>query len=68
MKIKIAGTIKKSRTNSPTSPSRGSVSTNFGTVRSCERGDRGITCITIDYDTLRGFDNADERLFGTRPI
>ena len=25
--------------------------------------DRGITCITVDYDTLRGLDNADERLF-----
>ena len=25
--------------------------------------DRGITCISVDYDTLRGMDNADERLF-----
>ena len=26
-------------------------------------GDRGITCVTVDYDVLRGMDNADERLF-----
>ena len=26
-------------------------------------GDRGIACITVDYDLLRGLDNADERLF-----
>ncbi|GGL55287.1 endonuclease NucS [Microlunatus endophyticus] len=26
-------------------------------------GDRGITCVTVDYDALRGMDNADERLF-----
>ena len=25
--------------------------------------DRGIACRTIDYDALRGLDNADERLF-----
>src|SRR5262245_12831445 len=25
--------------------------------------DRGIRCVVVDYDTLRGFDNADERLF-----
>ena len=25
--------------------------------------DRGITCRTVDYDALRGLDNADERLF-----
>ncbi|HYP45068.1 MAG TPA: endonuclease NucS [Propionibacteriaceae bacterium] len=25
--------------------------------------DRGITCVTVDYDVLRGMDNADERLF-----
>ena len=25
--------------------------------------DRGITCITIDYDLLRGLDNVEERLF-----
>ncbi len=25
--------------------------------------DRGITCATVDYDVLRGMDNADERLF-----
>jgi hypothetical protein len=25
--------------------------------------DRGIRCVTVDYDTLRGFDNADDRLF-----
>jgi len=25
--------------------------------------DRGITCITVDYDLLRGLDNVDERLF-----
>jgi RecB family endonuclease NucS len=26
-------------------------------------GDRGITCVTLDYDVLRGMDNAAERLF-----
>jgi endonuclease len=25
--------------------------------------DRGITCITLDYDALRGMDNSEERLF-----
>ena len=25
--------------------------------------DRGITCITVDYDLLRGLDNVDDRLF-----
>ena len=25
--------------------------------------DRGITCVTVDYDVLRGMDNADDRLF-----
>jgi RecB family endonuclease NucS len=25
--------------------------------------DRGIDCVTLDYDALRGFDNADTRLF-----
>jgi endonuclease len=25
--------------------------------------DRGITCLTVDYDVLRGMDNADDRLF-----
>jgi RecB family endonuclease NucS len=25
--------------------------------------DRGIRCVTVDYDALRGFDNADDRLF-----
>ena len=25
--------------------------------------DRGIRCVTVDYDTLRGLDNADDRLF-----
>lgn len=25
--------------------------------------DRGIACITVDYDSLRGMDNAEERLF-----
>ncbi len=25
--------------------------------------DRGIACVTVDYDVLRGMDNADERLF-----
>ena len=25
--------------------------------------DRGITCVTVDYDALRGIDKADERLF-----
>jgi endonuclease len=26
-------------------------------------GDRGIRCLTLDYDLLRGLDNADDRLF-----
>ena len=26
-------------------------------------GDRGIMCATVDYDALRGLDNADDRLF-----
>jgi RecB family endonuclease NucS len=26
-------------------------------------GDRGITCVTLDYDLLRGLDNAADRLF-----
>jgi RecB family endonuclease NucS len=26
-------------------------------------GDRGIACVTVDYDVLRGMDNADDRLF-----
>ncbi|CAA9398373.1 MAG: Endonuclease NucS [uncultured Pseudonocardia sp.] len=26
-------------------------------------GDRGITCVTVDYDVLRGMDNAADRLF-----
>jgi RecB family endonuclease NucS len=25
--------------------------------------DRGIDCVTLDYDTLRGFDDPDARLF-----
>ena len=25
--------------------------------------DRGISCVTVDYDMLRGLDNADDRLF-----
>jgi RecB family endonuclease NucS len=25
--------------------------------------DRGITCVTVDYDVLRGMDDADDRLF-----
>jgi endonuclease len=25
--------------------------------------DRGITCLVLDYDTLRGIDNAEDRLF-----
>ena len=25
--------------------------------------DRGIDCVTLDYDALRGFDDADTRLF-----
>jgi RecB family endonuclease NucS len=25
--------------------------------------DRGITCVTVDYDALRGMDNAEDRLF-----
>ena len=27
------------------------------------REDRGIECVTLDYDALRGLDNTDERLF-----
>jgi endonuclease len=26
-------------------------------------GDRGITCVTLDYDVLRGLDNSADRLF-----
>ena len=26
-------------------------------------GDRGIDCVTVDYDALRGMDNAEDRLF-----
>lgn len=26
-------------------------------------GDRNITCLTVDYDALRGLDNAEDRLF-----
>ena len=26
-------------------------------------GDRGIRCVTVDYDALRGLDNAEDRLF-----
>ena len=26
-------------------------------------GDRGIACVTVDYDALRGLDNAEDRLF-----
>jgi hypothetical protein len=26
-------------------------------------GDRGITCVIVDYDTLRGFDDGESRLF-----
>ena len=26
-------------------------------------GDRGISCVTVDYDALRGMDNAEDRLF-----
>ncbi len=26
-------------------------------------GDRGIACVTVDYDALRGLDNPDDRLF-----
>jgi endonuclease len=26
-------------------------------------GDRGITCVTVDYDRRRGLDNAEDRLF-----
>jgi len=26
-------------------------------------GDRGIGCVTVDYDALRGLDNAEDRLF-----
>ena len=26
-------------------------------------GDRGIDCVTLDYDALRGIDDADSRLF-----
>ena len=25
--------------------------------------DRGITCVTLDYDALRGLDNVEDRLF-----
>jgi RecB family endonuclease NucS len=25
--------------------------------------DRGISCVTVDYDLLRGLDSADNRLF-----
>jgi RecB family endonuclease NucS len=25
--------------------------------------DRGISCVTVDYDLLRGLDSADDRLF-----
>lgn len=25
--------------------------------------DRGIGCVTLDYDALRGLDNPDDRLF-----
>ncbi|MFL6289129.1 MAG: endonuclease NucS domain-containing protein, partial [Actinomycetes bacterium] len=25
--------------------------------------DRGIDCVTLDYDVLRGVDNVEERLF-----
>ena len=25
--------------------------------------DRGITCVTLDYDALRGIDDAEARLF-----
>jgi RecB family endonuclease NucS len=25
--------------------------------------DRGISCVTIDYDLLRGLDSAEDRLF-----
>ena len=25
--------------------------------------DRGISCVTVDYDLLRGLDRADDRLF-----
>ena len=25
--------------------------------------DRGISCVTVDYDMLRGLDKADDRLF-----
>ena len=25
--------------------------------------DRGIACVTVDYDVLRGLDNVDDRLF-----
>jgi len=25
--------------------------------------DRGITCVTVDYDLLRGLDDPSERLF-----
>ena len=26
-------------------------------------GDRGISCLTVDYDVLRGMDNVEDRLF-----
>jgi RecB family endonuclease NucS len=25
--------------------------------------DRGISCVTVDYDVLRGLDSGDDRLF-----
>jgi RecB family endonuclease NucS len=25
--------------------------------------DRGIDCVTLDYDAMRGFDDVDSRLF-----
>jgi endonuclease len=25
--------------------------------------DRGINCVTVDYDLLRGLENTDDRLF-----
>jgi hypothetical protein len=25
--------------------------------------DRGITCLTLDYDQMRGFDDSSDRLF-----
>ena len=29
----------------------------------CSRRDRGIACVLVDYDLLRGLDNVDDRLF-----